>query len=245
MIPKNPELDQHFLENGKILELEVEKAELSSKDKVVEIGCGDGRLTKKILEKNCYLLGFEIDERFKEKLSKIKNKRFEIFFNDAIKSNWQGANKIVANIPYSLSEPLIHKIISERIELGVVIVGENFKKILEEKKTKIGIIAGLYFDIEFVLKIDKKEFNPIPRVNSWMIKLIRKNVLSKSEEILQGILERKGKLKNAILYALVSEGLTKREAREKIVGLGLSEEVLDNSSKGIGVEVVKRLGKFF
>jgi len=234
--------EQHFLQDEKILNLEIKEAKLNSTDRVIEVGAGDGRLTKKILEKECRVLAFETDESFKIGLEEIKteNPKLKLIFGDAKKHSWEGANKIVANIPYSMSEPLIHKMIYEGISEGVLIVGENFKEILEKKETKIGIIANLYFNFKFICKIDKKKFEPVPRVNSYMINFKIKKP-DKSEKLLRGIIEKNGKIKNAIIYAFVESGKTKNLAREFIMNSGLDNSVLEKPVKSLSGRVLEML----
>jgi 16S rRNA (adenine1518-N6/adenine1519-N6)-dimethyltransferase len=236
------EKEQHFLQEEKILDLEIKEAKLKAKDKVIEIGAGDGRLTKRILNKKCEVISFETDETFKSELEKIKkeNSKLKLIFEDAKKHGWEGANKIVANIPYSMSEPLIHKMISEGIEEGVLIIGENFKKILETKETKAGIIANLYFNFKFICKIDKKHFKPVPRVDSWMISFKEKKA-NKKEKILRSVVERNGKIKNAIIYALVESGKTKNQAREFILSSEIHEGVLEKPVQSLSGRVLEKI----
>lgn len=231
------EFGQHFLIDKSILKKEIEIANLSKKDSVIEIGAGKGTLTKEILKKAGKVLAFELDLSLKEELEKQK---LNVNFSDALKSSWQGYNKIVSNIPYNLSEQVILKAIDEGIEELTLIVGENFKEILEKKETKIGIITDFFFDFEPILKIDKTCFEPAPRVNSWLIKLRAKNA-AKEEKILQEIILRSGKTKNAIIHALMNEGKTKNQAREILEKINLDEEVLDKSNKNITGKVLVRI----
>ena len=235
------EFGQHFLINKDVLKKEIEVANLTKKDNVVEIGAGQGTLTKEILKKAGKVLAFEIDESLKEELEKNK---IEVNFSDALKSSWQGYNKIVSNIPYNLSEQVVLKAIQDGIEELVLIVGESFKEILEKKETKIGIIADLFFEFEPVIFIDKKSFSPEPRVNSWLIKLKVKDA-SNHEKILQEIILRDGKTKNAIIHALMNERKTKNQAREILEKMNLDEEVLDKSNKNITGKVLLMIKKFF
>lgn len=237
-IEPNPSIHQHFLENEKILEREIEIAKLTKKDKVIEIGTGDGRLTKLISKKVKEVKSFEIDERFEKELKNLKLKNVEFVFSDAIKNSWEGYNKIVSNIPYSLSEQVIEKSVKEGIKELVLIVGGNFKEKLENVQGDVGALSEIFFDLEIFDKIDKKEFNPIPRVNSYLVKLVRKK-----EGLLQKIYLRKGKVKNAIIYGLVSEGKTKREAREIIDNLRIGEDKLEESTRGIRGRFLKELGE--
>jgi 16S rRNA (adenine1518-N6/adenine1519-N6)-dimethyltransferase len=224
------EKQQHFLNNEEILNKEIEVAELSSKDKVIEIGAGNGVLTRELIKRAGKVLSFETDKRFKEELGKIKDKNLELIYDDALKYSWKGYNKIVSNIPYSLSEQVTVKAANEGIRELVLIVGEKFKtKLMDE--TKIGIFARLFYEIEPILFVGKENFYPHPRVDSWIIKLNWKEKVFEKEELMRKILTKEGKTKNAIMYSLVEYGKTKNQAREIIAKMNLSQQVLEKTIK--------------
>jgi len=105
------EKQQHFLKNEKILKKEIKIAKLSKNDNVLEIGAGDGRLTKLISEKVNSLTVYELDAVFKPIFENLRLKNTKLIFDNALSHSWKGHNKIVSNIPYSLSEPVIMKAI--------------------------------------------------------------------------------------------------------------------------------------
>ncbi len=239
--------DQHFLINPAIIKKEIEVARITKQDKIIEIGAGTGNLTKELIKKAGKVCAYEIDQRYAKELNQLKkkNKNLEIIFDNALKYSWNGYNKIVSNIPYSISEPVIMKAIKDNINDLVLIVGENFKKILEKKQTKIGIIANLHYNIEFIMRIDKSYFLPPPRVDSWLIKLTKKSEFSKIDSILISLLQRKGKIKNAILYSLVKIGKTKRQAREIIRNMNIDKEILEKPVSQIPGKIILRLKEEF
>ena len=228
------EKDQHFLVDKKILQLEIEKANLNQDDKVLEIGAGSGTLTQEIVKKTNNVLAFEIDGTFEKELKKIKGAK--IIIGNALEYDWRGYNKIVSNIPYSLSEPVIMKSIWDGIGELTLIVGENFKNILCSQETKIGILANLVYEISPIVKVDKKSFSPVPRVNSWLVKLSSKKG-DKITDILKQIIFRNGKIKNSIVYSLIGEGLTKKQAKKAVEEMKIEKLVLEKPTS-------KMTGKF-
>ena len=240
MTKPNPEKQQHFLKNEKILKKEVSVARLKKTDDVIEIGAGDGRLTKLISKKVNSLTSYETDKNFKPILESLKLKNTKFIFENALNNSWESHNKIVSNIPYSLSEPVIMKAINERIKELTLIVGENFSRILKEKTTKIGVIANLYFKIEYIEKVQKSEFEPTPRVDSYMIRLIRKKP-TELEKVLQAILEKDSKTKNAIIRTFQNYGKTKNQAREWMKKNNLNPRTLDKSVKTLSVRFIEKL----
>ncbi|MDP3966401.1 MAG: rRNA adenine N-6-methyltransferase family protein [archaeon] len=234
------EKQQHFLKNKKILEKEIRYANLKKTDNVIEIGAGDGRLTRLISPKVNSLVSYETDNSFKPILENLKLNNTKFIYDNALKYSWKNRNKIVSNIPYSLSEPVIMKAIKDEIKELTLIIGEKFASILKKKETKIGLITALYFNVNFIEKIDKEKFTPSPRVNSYLIQLKRKKP-SEIELVLQSILEKESKTKNAIIKTLQNYGKTKREVRKMIEEMNLNIETLNKSTKTLSGKFIEKL----
>lgn len=229
---------QHFLTNEEVLKKEVEIARIDESDRVIEIGTGDGRLTREILKKTESFISFEIDKEREKELKKEFGEKVAI--GNAVDYSWEGYNKIIANIPYYLSEQVVVKAIREGIEEMVLIVGENFKNKLEKSEENVGKIARLFFEFNPVMKIKKEDFTPKPRVNSWLI-ILKKKTQSRNERILQNVFLRKGKIKNAIIYSLVNEGLTKNQSRQILDVINLDENILEDSTKRVDNKILSKL----
>lgn len=240
MINKDFDKGQHFLIDSKVIKKEIEIANISKKDKVIEIGAGEGILTFELVKKAGKVIAFEVDKRYSEKLNSFKKKNLRIIYDDALKYSWKGM-KIVSNIPYVISEQIILKSIEDKVSEMVLIVGERLKEKLKEKNSKIGIIANLFYNINFIIKVEKKCFSPSPRVDSWMIRFERKKKFSEKEKRIIYILRGKGKLKNSLMSLLVREGKTKNQAREKIKNLGLHGGVLEKPIGSLTGRVLLRL----
>jgi 16S rRNA (adenine1518-N6/adenine1519-N6)-dimethyltransferase len=245
----SPEKSQHFLIDKEVLSQEIKTAKLTKKDNVLEIGAGSGILTQELIKKAGSVCAVELDEVFKQPLKQLeqdnKKQNLKIIIGDALSINWRDYNKIVSNIPYNLSEQTINKAAFSRVKALVLIVGENFKEILEKNESKAGFIANLFYDIEYILPVKNTSFEPVPRVDSYLIKLELKNEkkLSDSEKLLQGMVFRDGKIKNAILYSLVEQGKTKNQAREIIDKMNFSKEVLEKPNAKTTGEFLRKLGE--
>ncbi|MDD3174890.1 MAG: rRNA adenine N-6-methyltransferase family protein [Candidatus Nanoarchaeia archaeon] len=233
MEKKNLDKGQHFLIDEEVLKKEIHIANLSKTDKVIEIGAGEGVLTKELV-KQCEVLAFEIDKRYSS-LNQINNAK--IVFDDALKHSWKGY-KIVSNIPYHLSDQIMKKAIIEDIEELILIVGENFKENLEENKSTISLISNICYKIKFEQKVLKKSFSPPPRVDSWLISF-KKRKLSIIEDILVSVFKHKGKIKNALINSF--KGKTKNQAREIMSYLNLNQKSLETSTSKITPKLLLRL----
>lgn len=236
----NPDLGQHFLIDDEVLGIEIQTADVSKNDKVIEIGAGKGILTKLLAENSKFVLAFEKDSSLKKYLDKIKQENLKIVYDDAMNYDWRGYDKIVSNIPYFLSGDLILRAIKDGIKEITLIIGETFKEKLMQGEGKIGFIANLFYDISPVLEVDKKSFSPAPRVNSWLITL-REKQMNPNEKFLVDVISRKGKIKNAILYSLVNSGKTKKQSKEIINAMHLSQQVLEKPTSKLTKEFLEKL----
>ena len=230
------DLDQHFMIDEKLINRLTDYAELKETDIVLEIGSGSGALTDKLVNK-CKLISVEIDENlFNELKEKYQNTSNIDLINNNILNIIQNLkfNKIVANIPYNISEPLMEKILIAQPELIVLTTGENFVNYLENNK-----LVNLIYDIEIKEIVSKCAFKPAPRTKSSVIKFIKKT--DELSLFFQEVLKQHDKkIKNALIKTLHGK-LTKKQTRIKI-------EILDSKEKSIlhcSDEDVEKITKLF
>lgn len=212
------ENDQHFLINLDIITKSIESAKINDVDFILEIGPGKGILTKELAKKAKRIVAVEIDKSLEKYLCNLPKNVQVIYANILEKIECLYFNKIIANIPYSISEPLLKKLIKKDFELAVILIGEKFYKLLNGKD-KLNVISNIFFKIEKIMDVPKDNFDPKPRVNSVLIKITkRKDELDSNERIIKEILlQDDKKLKNALIYAFVrASNLTKKQAKEKI-----------------------------
>jgi 16S rRNA (adenine1518-N6/adenine1519-N6)-dimethyltransferase len=81
---------QHFLIDLNIIKKEVDVANISKKDKIIEIGAGEGNLTSELVKKAGKVLAFEIDKRYAIKLNFLEknNKNLKVIYNNALHYSW-------------------------------------------------------------------------------------------------------------------------------------------------------------
>jgi len=239
------QLGQHFLKNKKVLKKIIEASELSHNDVVFEIGAGDGVLTRELAKKAKKVIAVEIDENFKKEINLGNN--VQVIIGDALeKIEMVTFNKIVANIPYVIIEPLFWKLIKLNFDLCVLLIGENFYNLLN-KDSKWLIISKIFFDVDKIIDVKKEDFEPKPRVNSVLIKIRRnKKKLNEIDTFLKEfLLQDDKKVKNALIYALMRvKKITKKESKKIIDGFKLSDETLESCVRNVpNEEFVKILDK--
>jgi 16S rRNA A1518/A1519 N6-dimethyltransferase RsmA/KsgA/DIM1 with predicted DNA glycosylase/AP lyase activity len=167
-------LDQsgkHYMIDKKLIDFIVNNAGLKSSDIVLEIGYGKGALTKE-LAKRCKVIAVDIEEnKFDSKNIVFVHGNILELFDELYKKH--KFNKIVSNIPYNISEPLMRLLFKhQELESIVLTVGKNFADILSKKDNRIGIIVNHLYDIEQLKLVNPKSFFPSPRVDSIYRKLV-------------------------------------------------------------------------
>ncbi|MFA4819332.1 MAG: rRNA adenine N-6-methyltransferase family protein [Candidatus Aenigmatarchaeota archaeon] len=166
IVPK-PEMDQYFLQDDSILNEEVSLAKLSSKDTVLEIGAGIGNLTI-LLSKKTKVIAVEKDYAFSHVLKGIQNTN--TIFGDALefleslrnvdkKPRIVTFNKIVSNIPYSISQPLLLEFFRHKWDIAILIVQKEFAEKLISKE-RLGMIMSDIAETKIIRDVPANAFYP-------------------------------------------------------------------------------------
>ena len=193
-INANKKLGQNFLIDEQVVENIIEAAKISKEDIVIEIGPGLGTLTNKLLEKAKKVIAIELDD----KMIDILQDRFSLYNNftllneDVLKINFDklineqnienNTIKIVANLPYYITTPIIMKLLEEKVpakNITVMIqkeVADRLTAIPGEKETgAITYCVYYYCEPKKIIIVPNTSFIPEPQVNSEVITLnIRK-----------------------------------------------------------------------
>jgi len=210
------ELDQFFLKNESLMKEEVELADLSSKDVVLEIGAGFGNLTQKIAER-CKVIAVEKDEKFIPFLKKIKN---VIVVNDDIihflrNSNYK-FNKIISNIPYSRSQDILIELLKHKFVVAVLIVQKEFAEKLEGKE-KLSLLLEDCADVEIIKNVSSSDFYP-KAVESSIVRIRQRKIMDNN---LWNFL--KNIYRNRNRNAKIIENCPEELAKKKIHQLSIEE----------------------
>lgn len=186
---------QNFLIDDNILSNIVNVANLSSNDLIIEIGPGLGNLTEYLLQTDSYCLLIEIDknmidilnDRFelkKEKYTLINNDVLELNLDEIVEDLEKKLNKkfekvkVVANLPYYITTPIIFKLLQDSKKINDIIVmvqKEVAERMVAKNNTKDYGILTLMIEymgigkIEFI--VDKNSFIPAPDVTSAVISI--------------------------------------------------------------------------
>lgn len=136
---------------------------------ILEVGSGDGRLTKKLAVFRP-VVAIEQDEEFSPQIKGVK----WITGNALDIIPTLNFDVVVSNIPYHISEPLLIELIKNKPVKMVLVVGKMFaKKLLDD--TMIGAVVRDNYDVYYIRDIPPSSFDPPPKVESALIVLEKKN----------------------------------------------------------------------
>ena len=251
-IRANKALGQNFLINQNVVDTIVESSNITKQDLVIEIGPGLGTLTKELLEKAGKVICIELDK----KMIKILTDRFSLYENFEIihgdvlqirlnkiikeekeKNGFQSA-KIVANLPYYITTPIIMKLLEDRLDLESITVmiqkevADRLIAIPGERETgAITYSVYYYATAEGIMEVPNDSFIPEPEVTSKVIKLtLRKEppVEVKSRGVMfriikSAFMQRRKTLLNALTNTKVF--MSKEEGLRILKELHLDENV--------------------
>ena len=243
------ELDQHFLEDKELLERIVKVCDINSSDIVFEIGPGKGDLTKVILSKELSkLICVEKDVNLKSflELEIRENPQLEYIVGNGLEElDKHLITKLIANIPYSITEPLYSKILDLKLPYCVLLHGNDFYKNIVERETKWKYFINAFYNVELIEEVLGSKFSPPTKVKSVFVKLTIKKLVSQVDVFYQNLWEkRKRYTKNALIFALVDTyDLTKSEAEEKVGNMILNnkEELLQKNLENLSNSEFKEI----
>lgn len=251
-IKANKDLGQNFLINNEVVENIINSSEVSEEDLIIEIGPGLGTLTKELLKKAGKVICIELDK----KMIKILKERFisysnlEIINDDVLKVNlkelinkYKGHDnikkvKIVANLPYYITTPIIMKLLEDKLDIEsitVMIQKEVADRLIDIPGGKytgaITYTIFYYCESEKIMEVPSDAFIPEPDVTSEVIKMKLRNKPAVEIEnpkvmfmiIKSAFMQRRKTLLNALTNTQVFA--SKQEGLKILKKLNLDENV--------------------
>lgn len=245
-IKANKALGQNFLISEEVVKTIVDSSQIKQEDLVIEIGPGLGTLTKYLLEKAGKVICIELDK----KMLRILEDRFSIYQNfelinqDVLKVDLKNliqrekkdtnikSVKIVANLPYYITTPIIMKLLEEELPLEsitVMIQKEVADRLIatpgERETGSITYSVYYYAEAEGILEVPNDSFIPEPEVTSKVIKLnIRKIPPVKVE-------------KKEVMFRIIKCAFMQR--RKTLLNALVNTNVFRNKEEGI--EILQKL----
>lgn len=242
-------LGQNFIIDKNIIDKIIEKSNISKGDLVIEIGPGIGALTAAAAEKAAKVIAIEIDKNLipilEETLSEYNN--IEIINNNIMKTNFgrileqnkeingqrMDGVKILGNLPYYITTPIIMKILEDKVaadSITVMLQKEVADRIKAEPGSKtygaLSVAVQYYCTVTHVANATKEVFVPRPKVDSTVIRLdLRKEKpfpLDDEDAFFAVVKAGFGQRRKTLLNSLTGiYGLTKDEIASIIENAGI------------------------
>ena len=265
-------LGQNFLKDDAILERIVESAQISSTDVVVEIGPGTGLLTKVLSGKAERVISLEVDSDLMPSLLKQfpLSSNVSIIHQDILKadlmeiinsssnftppptpsSSKEGRNsyKVVANIPYYITAPIIQYLLELPVPPKMIVLMIQ-KEVAERITAKVGDMSILavsvqyYADPELLFMVSKNAFDPVPKVDSAVVRIIPRRTFNKEQDKLFFRVVKTGfSARRKTLINNLSSGfhLSKEDVAQKLAQIGLDANI---RAQALSIDDWKRLVK--
>lgn len=243
-------LGQNFLVDGEVIQDIIEFANITPEDTVVEIGPGVGFVTEQLVKCAKKVIVIELDEEAIVELKKLDAPNLEIIHNDVLKTDLSALCdeqfKVVANIPYYITSPIIAHLLGEVDDLNnknrnkikdiVLMVQEEVARRMVADENSQGkqyglltILSQFRADVKILRLVGRKCFYPAPKVNSALVKLdVRKEPKLKLSDythfrrtVKAAFSQRRKNIKNCLL----SGGFLKENISKALSNLGLDENI--------------------
>ena len=243
-------LGQNFLINPDVIGDIIDFANITKEDTVLEIGPGVGFVTEQLVKHAKKVIAVELDEEAIKELEKLDCDNLEIIHNDILKTDISALTednvKIVANIPYYITSPIIAHLLGEIDDLNnknrnkikdiiLMVQEEVARRIVATEKSQskqyglLTILSQFWADCEIIRLVGRKSFYPAPKVNSALVSLkVRQKPLLDLKDysffrrvIKAAFSQRRKTLKNC----LVGVGFDKEKVTKAISDLGLDENL--------------------
>ncbi|MEQ1923212.1 MAG: 16S rRNA (adenine(1518)-N(6)/adenine(1519)-N(6))-dimethyltransferase RsmA [Pyrinomonadaceae bacterium] len=198
-------LGQNFLHDTSVIERIVGALGIDDKDTVIEIGPGTGALTEELVKTGAKIVAVEFDRelvplleqqfRFDENFSLVNTDALNVHFASIVDKP-KGV-KLVANLPYNISTPILQRLIEQRhmfSSLVLMFQREVVERIVAKPATKergfLSVIAQTAFDIEYLFDVAPGSFRPVPKVWSSVTRVIPKAVFVGDEKLFRNVVSR-------------------------------------------------------
>ena len=261
-------LGQNFLVDEGVVQTILDISNITKDDTVIEIGSGLGFVTENLVKLAKKVYAIELDEDMVHELSKIKAENLEIIHNDILKTDLSqfGNNlKVVANIPYYITSPILAHLLGEVEDLDnknrrainqitLMVQYEVARRLVANEKSPdkefglLTILSQFWADVEFIEKVSANSFYPKPKVNSAIVRftvknepLLKLNDYKFFKKVIKGCFAtRRKNIKNS----LTNIGFAKNAVEKTLQTLNINEntrgETLSIAQMGILSEELKK-----
>tara|TARA_B100001093_G_scaffold57821_1_gene48933 strand:- start:1023 stop:1787 length:765 start_codon:yes stop_codon:yes gene_type:complete len=231
-VPLKKKLGQHFLVDQNIINKLVKNISPNRQNIIVEIGPGDGALTRSILPdvKSIYLIERDTDLIDDLNFMLRNYKSSKVINQDILKfdfSIFEYPFRVIGNLPYNISTEIIFKIckVNNIVDVHFMLQKEVVDRIVSSPNTKaygrLSVMTQAYFNTKKLFDISENVFIPKPKVKSSFIRLLpRKSIFKNNEH-------------EEMFHVIVKSAF---EGRRKMIRKSLSQYLTDNDYDNINID---------
>lgn len=230
---------QNFLIDDFALVKIINSADISKEDLIIEIGPGLGNLTKRLCEKAGQVVAIEIDKNMvkilKEEYNHLTN--LTIINEDVMKSNLNeivsnykglGSVKVVANLPYYITTPIIMKLLESELNIELIEVMVQKEVALRLCATPTGkeygaitVAVNYYSEPKYIATVPSTSFFPEPNVDSAIVllKLLKEPIVSVNKDLMFDIVKKSFSQKRKTLLNSLGNACINEVDKERLANI--------------------------
>ena len=168
---------QNFLIDDRVADRQVDFAGISKEDRVLEVGPGLGILTSRLIERSDCVSCIEIDDALADHIENTYGSGLRLIRGDAVKVPFPPFDVFVSNLPYSVSTPIIFKLLDHNFRKAIVMVQKEFA---DRMTADVGspdysrLTVNLFYkaDCRILEKVPSSRFKPKPKVDSAIVEIV-------------------------------------------------------------------------
>ena len=175
------QLGQHFLVDEEVLNRTIKYGQLSEDELVLEIGTGTGVLTQALADHVQRVYTIEKDRELFQALSEElgTDPRIHLIHGDATQIDWPRCDKLVANLPYTISSPVLFRLFESEIPSAVVMLQKEFGERLSAQSGskqygRLTVMTAYHATVELLEVVPPESFYPPPAVSSALVRITRR-----------------------------------------------------------------------
>ena len=256
-------LGQNFLQDSSVVERIIDALDPGPDDTVIEIGPGQGALTTRLLESTGKVIAIEFDRDLiaplrvqvhnATNLSIINEDALSANFGEMLDANDPVRTKLVANLPYNISTPILQRLFDQRQLFSTIVL--MFQREVVERITAqpgnsdrgfLSVLVENAFETEHLFDVPPTAFRPVPKVSSAAVRLTPKSSTVENETLFRELLSRAFAQKRKTLLNNLKANLDNAQAVLNDVGIDGTRRAetltLDEWAKLTAVLKVKRPG---
>jgi len=168
---------QNFLTDERVADRHVSFADIRPGESVLEVGPGLGILTDRLLEASDSVTAIEVDPKLAEYMRNRHGERLRLLEGDALEMEFPPFDVFVSNLPYSISTPIIFKLLEYPFRRAVVMLQKEFAERMVAQRGELDysrLSVNVYYRAECRLleTVPASRFKPRPKVDSALVEIV-------------------------------------------------------------------------